>query len=337
MVKVHKDFPLTVKLYHGYGHMQHLVIFGHVLEGKPIKPRKYTNNVLYNSIYLLRLFLEKPVAGVQLQLTWGEQVFTTVSEKDGFFLFEWQSSHEISAGWQDVEVCVLNTGKNAAANASGKIFIPHSVQYGFISDIDDTILVSYSANIRKRLHEIFTGQPHSRKTFEDIIHYFRLLSQAHTVTGIPNPFFYVSSSEWNLSDDLAEFFTYNTLPEGILLLNKRKRWFELLQTGNTKHLDKKSRIAAVLEMFPKQRFVLYGDNSQQDPELYASIANQFPEQIFAVYIRNVRKKNVSLAEEWLAAIQNSKIHVLVFNHTREALLHSIEVGLLEPATLPLIS
>jgi phosphatidate phosphatase APP1 len=200
---------------------------------------------------------------------------------------------------------------------------------GVISDIDDTILISYSSRMFRRLRVLFTRQPRSRKTFEDIVRYFNLLSLSHTTSDLPNPFFYVSSSEWNLYDDLTEFFSHNQLPAGVLLLNKIKRLFQLGATGQTQHHLKLMRIRRVLQMFPKQRFILYGDNSQHDPMIYWTIAQEFPKNVLAIYIRTVNNEKEWETKKLLSSLADSPIHALVFRHTREAMLHSAQIGLIE--------
>jgi phosphatidate phosphatase APP1 len=81
-------------------------------------------------------------------------------------------------------------------------------------------------------------------------------------------------------------------------------------------------------MFPKQRFVLYGDNSQHDPEIYAYIANQFPQNVLAIYIRCVNLSKKVSAQKILNQLNQAHIHTLLFDHTREAMLHSASIGLL---------
>jgi phosphatidate phosphatase APP1 len=247
---------------------------------------------------------------------------------DGFFKFEWQSVTVISAGWHQVVVYLLNAQGLKTASGEGKIFVPHSTQYAFISDIDDTVLISHSATTGKRLKVLFARHPRSRKAFADVVKYYHLLSIAYTEPGVPNPFFYVSSSEWNLYDDIKEFFNYNGLPQGVFLLNEIKRWYQLFKTGKTKHQGKLMRIARILDAFPKQRFVLLGDNSQSDPEIYASIANKYPENIAAIYIRNISLKNKLLTQKVLASIQNKEIHTCLFSDNNEAILHSKAIGLI---------
>jgi phosphatidate phosphatase APP1 len=329
MVKELNDPVTTVKVYHGYGHKDNLIVNGHVLAGKPPLPNKYSNNVISNILHVIKLFFIKPLPGVKVLLQWQNQQFFSTTEADGFFMFEWQSAAAIEAGWHPVFVHVLNEEGHITATGEGKIFIPHSTQYGFISDIDDTVLISHSASTGKRLRVLFTRNPRRRKAFADVVEFYRLLSLAHTEPAVPNPFFYVSSSEWNLYDDLNEFFKHNGLPKGAFMLNKIKKWYQLFKTGKTKHQDKLRRVARILDAFPKQRFVLLGDNSQSDPEIYASIANTYPDKITAIYIRNISIKKALLTTELMASLQNKNIYTCLFKDNSEAILHSKAVGLIE--------
>lgn len=319
---------VTVKVYHGYGHKDNLVVYGHVLAGKSVSPSRFTNNALSNIVHLIKLFSVRPIAGVQVQMQWGNQQLYSTTDTDGFYKFEWQSTASVAAGWHLVSVHLLNAQKQITATGEGKIFVPHSTQYGFISDIDDTVLVSHSANTGKKLRVMFTKNPRSRKTFADVVKFYQLLSLAHTEPALLNPFFYVSSSEWNLYDDLNEFFKHNGLPKGAFLLNGIKKWYQLLKTGKTKHQGKLMRVARILEAFPKQRFVLLGDNSQSDPEIYVAIANKYPDRIVALYIRNIRFKKELFTLKMMESIQNKDIYTCQFKHTDEAIAHSKAIGLI---------
>jgi phosphatidate phosphatase APP1 len=328
MTTISKYKNATVKVYPGYGHTHNLVVYGHVFANKYITRNNYTNNVLSNSIHLIKLFLIKPLAGVNVQLIWNDQLLTGTTEEDGFFKFEWKSEVEMPAGWHPVTVNLME-GIKIAASSEGKAFIPHVAQYAFISDIDDTVLISHSATIMKRLSVLFSNNPHTRKAFTEVVRHYQLLAMAHAEPGIPNPFFYVSGSEWNLYDDLHEFFSHNKLPEGIFLLNQLKRWFQLLRTGKTKHEGKLLRIVRIFEVFPKQRFVLLGDNSQSDPAIYSSIIRKYPERVFAVYIRNMHEGNEIATRKLLAAVEREHIYTCFFKNAEEAIRHSKEIGLID--------
>ena len=319
----------AVKIYHGFGHTHNLIVFGHVFKKLPGVRFKYSDNIISNIIHLLKLFLVKPLPGIPVRLVLEDRAIESITEKDGFFKFEWQSAHEITAGWHSVSVNSLDNTGQVTSKGEGKVFIPHSTQYGFISDIDDTIMISHSATMRRRLRELFIKNARTRRVFKDVGTHYSLLAHAHTDPSTPNPFFYVSSSEWNLYDYLNEFFDYNQLPEGAFLLNQVKRWFELWKTGKTKHEGKLLRIVRILEAFPRQQFILFGDNTQRDPAIYAAIAKKFPEKIFAVYIRNIVTKNEIPARQILDEIEKSGIYTCLFRESSEAIEHSKHIGLIE--------
>ncbi len=317
----------TVKVYHGYGHKDNLIVYGHVLAGKTAVS-KFKNNSVLNIFYLIKLFFVKPLPGVKVRLQWQNQVFYSTTGSDGFFKFQWQSETEVAAGWHQIIVQLIDNQENISTIGEGKIFVPHSTQYGFISDIDDTVLVSHSASTGKKLKVLFTKNPRSRKTFADVVKFYNLLAIAHTKSSLLNPFFYVSSSEWNLYDYLNEFFKFNDLPKGVFLLNEIKRWYQLFKTGGTKHQGKLMRVARIIDAFPEQRFILLGDNSQSDPSIYVAIANKYPDKIFAIYIRNISLKKELSTLDLLATIQNKRIYTCLSQHTDEAILHAKSIGLI---------
>ena len=317
-----------VKVYHGYGHKNNLVVYGHVLAGRPNSPSKFTDHIFTNMLHLIKLFFVKPIPNVRVQLVWGNQFFFTTTEKDGFFKFEWQSVAPVSAGWHQIIVYMIDNENVVLNRGEGKLFVPHPTQYGFISDIDDTVLVSHSSTTGKKLRVLFTKNPRRRKTFSDVVKFYHLLSLSHTNAETLNPFFYVSSSEWNLYDDLNEFFKFNALPKGTFLLNQIKVWYQLFSTGTTKHQGKLVRVNRIFDAFPKQKFVLLGDNSQKDPEIYALLANKYPEKVVAIYIRNITTTKETLTNNILASIEDKTIETCLFKHTDEAILHARSIGLI---------
>jgi len=320
---------IAIKIYHGYGHTHDIVLYGHVFRKHMPIYKRQSGNSLTNLFRLLRLFFVKPVPGIPLQVKWEQQLIDTETEDDGFFKAEWTATKETTAGWHPVTA--THKGDNNAGDytGEGRIFIPHKTQFAFISDIDDTIMVSHSATVWKRMKELLFKNPHSRSVFPDMVRHYQLLARAHTRMEEPNPFFYVSSSEWNLYDYLRDVFSFNKLPDGAFLLNQVKRWYQLWKTGKTKHEGKLLRVMRILDTFPNQRFVLMGDNSQSDPAIYAKLAEKYSHRLYAVYIRNVREVNREITNKILAPLNDKGIHALQFSHSRDAIAHSVKIGLIE--------
>jgi len=322
---------VTIKLYHGYGHADQLIIYGHVFRLSPLPRKKYRKSVLNNTWALLRLFMVKPLRCVKLQTEWQGKKLFSETDKDGFFKFEWKDEPPLKQGWHEMIVKTLNENESVVIEGKGSVYIPYSTQYGFISDVDDTFLISHSANLRKRLFVLFTQNARSRKPFDGVVNHYQLLGEGNTTPEAPNPFFYVSSSEWNLYDYLLEFTRVNQLPNGIFLLNILKQLNQLLKTGQNNHNGKFTRIVRIIENYPKQRFVLLGDSSQHDPYIYEAIVKHFPRQIHAVYIRDVYEKNKQKVADVLHSIEANGVPCCFFQHSSEAILHSRKIGLITKA------
>lgn len=315
----------TIKVYHGFGHKHDMEVFGHVFDKYAPVSKKYTRNPIRNMLALLRLFFVRPLPDQRLRLTWQDEIVKSHTEYDGFFRFAWEARAETPAGWHEVEI----GGDAESGNISpsrGHVFIPHITQYAFISDIDDTIMISHSATKFRRLKELLFKNPNDRLVFPDTATHYALLAHAHTTADAPNPFFYVSSSEWNLYDYLKAVFQKNQLPDGAFLLSQVKRWYELWKTGKTKHEGKLLRIARIFKIFPNQHFVLFGDNSQSDPAIYAKLAEKYSDRIFAVYIRNVNENKFTKGH--LQLLEERGIHTCLFRESQEAILHSQKIGLI---------
>ncbi len=318
----------TIRLYLGYGHAENLMVYGHVLSLSPLSRRKFSRQFPFNLLALIRMFIIRPIKDATVQLHWGDKLVNTTTDTDGFIKFNWPSDTAIPFGWHEVSAQLLNPDNTIRATAFGSVLVRHSTQFAFISDIDDTFLISHSSHRLKRLSVLFTHNARTRRPFEGVVNHYRLLALAQTREDEPNPFFYVSSSEWNLYDYILEFIRVNDLPKGVLLLATMKKLTHFLSTGQNNHGGKFTRIVRILEAYPRQKFVLLGDSSQQDPHIYRSIAEHFPGRIHAVYIRDIYKKNSQSVQSVLMKIEETGIPCCFFTHSAEAIVHSKKIGLI---------
>ena len=272
-----------------------------------------------------------PMDGAVVTLKWGEETFVTTSQSDGFFRFEFCPQLIREPGWYEVTVSLVNPGDDPANRTSGhgSVYIPHQTQVAYISDIDDTFLISHTSKLRRRLFVLLTRHGRTRKPFDGVINHYQQLS----ISGVSNksetnPFFYVSSSEWNLYHFLLEFISFNELPKGVFLLGQMKRLKDFWKSGQNNHSTKFVRIVRILEAYPSQKFVLLGDDSQQDPMIYESITDHFPDRILAVYLRRINKKNFENVSKIAEEIQSKGVECCYFEHSSEAVIHSKKIGLI---------
>jgi len=321
----------VVWAFDGYGDADNVIVQGYVLRLSPLERKTYRQNWVINLFSLVRLFVVAPKKNARVLIEWNGEIHEQETDQHGFFKFEWKPVNPVTAGWQEARVSYVSREPTPVVLAKNtcSVFIPHTYQYSFISDIDDTFLISHSASIFKRLYVLFTKNARSRKPFEGVVNHYRLLSHSAAPEGMPNPFFYVSSSEWNLYYYIREFCRVQQMPRGILLLSNMKRLHQLLNTGQGRHSTKYMRIARILKAYPDHQYVLLGDNSQKDPEIYQAIARDFPNRIFAVYIRNIRKRNEDKTRQMLNTIISMGVKCCLFDRSSEAIQHSTDIGLIK--------
>ena len=291
--------------------------------------KTYRQNWIVNIFSMLRLFMVRPYEHAKVSMEWEGRLYYVQSQDDGFFRFEINKVSPSKPGWQKVVVYLAEPKYQAQKiYGEGEVSIPFNSKYVFVSDIDDTFLISYSSRLRKRLYVLLTKNARSRKPFQGVVKHYYLLSSHGQYGGETNPFFYVSSSEWNLFYFIKEFINKNNLPKGVYLLNVLKRFNEVLRTGQNKHATKFFRIVRLIEAYPGRQFVLFGDDSQEDPNIYAALVEHFPGRIYAIYIRRVHKSNYSSVKKVIDKIITSGTHCCYFIHSEEAISHSVSIGLI---------
>jgi phosphatidate phosphatase APP1 len=319
----------VIKVYNGFGNAEKLFVMGHVLRLSPMPRKTYRKNWVTNLFSILRLFMVIPFSNAKISFEWEGIRHYAETEKDGFFRFEIFPGIPPAQGWQNM-VVRLEEEKYRLRNIQGhgKIYIPFNSRVAFISDIDDTFLISHSARLRRRLYVLFTKNAHTRIPFEGVVNHYQLLACSGQSGKSSNPFFYVSGSEWNLYDFIVEFSCVNKLPEGVFLLSQLKRIKEFWKSGQNNLTTKFMRIVRIFESYPHLQYVLLGDDSQQDPAIYLSIVSHFPDKVIAVYIRRVHKTNYEKVKVIIDEMQSKGVSCCYFEHSSEAIIHSKKIGLI---------
>jgi len=101
-------------------------------------------------------------------------------------------------------------------------------------------------------------------------------------------FHYVSASPTQLGPLLAEFIDEAGLPAGTLHLRKfRLMGDHMLKVDQGHDEFKHGTIGQILRDFPGRSFILVGDSSQRDPEIYGRLAREFARQVAHIFIRDV--------------------------------------------------
>ncbi len=83
-----------------------------------------------------------------------------------------------------------------------------------------------------------------------------------------------------------------------------------------------------MEAYPNQKFILLGDDSQEDPNIYTAVVKYFPQNVHAVYIRHIVKAHETRVKNTLENIEKTGIPCYYFVNSAEAIIHSKKIGLI---------
>jgi phosphatidate phosphatase APP1 len=317
-----------LKLYRGYANEEELIVMGHVF--KPTKKKDYAfeKKKFKNASSIISLFRIKTQSNADVYLKHNNTTIHTKTLADGYFKFCLPVDLNVGHGWIDYEVSIIHKQKTIAVKES--YIRPKKENLGIISDIDDTFLVSYTMNPLRKLYVLLFRNVNSRKVFKDVVsHYQALSSSGRTNNEEQNAFFYVSSSEWNLYRFIVKFTEIHKLPKAVLLLKDIKTSLtDFFWSGRGDHNHKFEKIKHILEFYPNLKYVLMGDDSQEDPFLYEAICKIFPVNVIAVYIRKTGAKEKDKVSIAMKNLESLNVSTCYFTHSSEAIQHSKTIGLI---------
>lgn len=318
-----------LRLYRGYANDQEFIVFGHVFRPSTATDYEFEKKRFKNARSILRMFLVKTIPNTEVFLEQNGKKIRTKTLDDGYFKFCIPLTEALAYGWGDYYVSIIYNGEEI--REKGTYVRPHEGNLGFISDIDDTFLVSHTRNFFKKIYILLFRNIYSRKIFEDVVPHYQALSTAgRNNKDEQNAFFYVSSSEWNLYNFIVKFTAKHDLPRAVLLLKDIKTsLMDFLVTGRGNHNHKLDKIKHILEFYPHLQYTLLGDDSQHDPFLYEDICKIFPVTVKAVYIRQTGHNKKYKAVAAIKNMESMGVEACYFKESSEAIAHSKRIGLIK--------
>lgn len=317
-----------LKLYRGYANEEELIVMGHVFRPTKTEDYAFEKKKFKNASSIISLFRIKTQSNADVYLKHNNTTIHTKTLADGYFKFCIPIDPKVGHGWIDYEVSIIHKQKTIAVKES--YIRPKKENLGIISDIDDTFLISYTMNPLRKLYVLLFRNVNSRKVFKDVVsHYQALSSSGRTNNEEQNAFFYVSSSEWNLYRFIVKFTEIHKLPKAVLLLKDIKTSLtDFFWSGRGDHNHKFEKIKHILEFYPNLKYVLMGDDSQEDPFLYEAICKIFPVNVIAVYIRKTGVNDKDKVSIVMKNLENLNVSTCYFTHSSEAIQHSKTIGLI---------
>lgn len=245
-------------------------------------------------VAVYRAFDAEELTGVTVHATSGASSATVSTDTGGYFKAELQpgaSDGEWSAGWHRV---TLRCGfDDVDVSTDAEVFVPDvRARLLLVSDLDDTAMDSETLNNWRMLRNILFRHASRRRPIPGVPELYSALHRGQD--GISNPVCYISSGAWNLYDMVVEYLDTHGLPRGGMYLNdwgSRARRFQTVAHGH-----KRTYVGALMKQFPTLPLLLVGDDTQEDPELYAQAALENPGRVGAIWIRRVRRDQARTAQ-----------------------------------------
>jgi phosphatidate phosphatase APP1 len=324
--------------YRGFGTASRVLVQGRAMQAKDLGPASEHDNMLINLINTYKRVDSDALAHARVRIRLGDVEREVVADNEGFFR-EWidlPAPLVVEGDWHPVHYRLLAPlrATQPDVRAGGRIRIPRpSATFGVISDLDDTVIQSRVANFLQAVRTIMLGNARTRLPFAGVAAFYRALECGADGRQC-NPIFYVSSSPWNIHDVITEFLSLQKIPDGPVMLRDWDINLGALSSSRLKQ-HKEPLIKEILETYPSLPFILIGDTSQHDPEIYREIVRQYPDRILAIYIRNVdpnpeRAASVqALADEVLAAGSS----LVLADDTAAAAKHAAEHGWIAPESI----
>jgi phosphatidate phosphatase APP1 len=337
--------PLQLISYRSYGTPERLYVKGRLLTDKGIREPDPSDSRWHNLLNMYRRFDSNEISGAQLSVLPADgSDHTVVSDQEGYYtlnLAPRQLPEPVDYLWYPVEVLLRQAPAPfptppRLSTRSMVLIPPADAEYGIISDLDDTVIQTSATDLLRMARTVLLRNARSRLPFKGVAEFYRQLQLGRNGKR-NNPFFYVSSSPWNLYDLLEDFLHLNDIPPGPLLL--RDMALKRKQTGaaSEHHGHKLKEIDNLLLTYPKLPFVLIGDSGQEDANIYSEVVRRHPGRVLAIYIRDVNlPERSAMVQKVSEQLLDDKVQMLLVQDTVQAAEHAARTGLVFHEAIPAV-
>lgn len=273
----------TVVAYGGYGSQERARVQGRVLMGTRSDQRNWLGEKRG-----WRQYFDAQVPGQPVLVRLGEA--HTVAEADrGGYVDVVLERHGLTPGWHTAQIQVLHRHDLAAGRspvrASRPVLAPVRIigpdeQFGVITDVDDTIMVTMVPQRLQALRYVLLEHSSQRRAVPGMAPFLHELSQGA-------PVIYLSNGAWNVAPTLRRFLHRAGFPSGSLQL---RPWGISRQGFPLGGFDNKvTQFKRVAEILPHLHWALVGDDGERDPRIYQHLAQTYPGTIRAIFLRTLKE------------------------------------------------
>ena len=320
--------PVRIQAFHGFGTGSSVLLGGRVLVGAtPPRTAAVSRWAVFRAN--LQPFLTVAVPGAQVRVALpgrGDAHEVLVrTDRQGYLVARFDGV-ALAPGRHPV---MLTPVRPAGEPTSGAVHMTDpSADLVVVSDVDDTIVDTGIAHgVAATLATTLLQQQSLREALPGVAELYRALARGPQ--GVQRPFFYLSTSPWNLVEFLQQFLARHGFPDGPLILTDWGPGADgVLRVRTRTH--KLSALRDLALALPGSRFVLIGDSGQQDASIYAEFAAEHPGRVAAVYIRRAGAADATgelRVDQGRALLTEAGVPFVVADDATAMLEHAVHSGL----------
>ncbi|APT92602.1 ABC transporter ATPase [Corynebacterium phocae] len=276
----------SVTGYSGYGSMDVAHVLGRVLLEDPNRrPEETWAQRGYRQFFTIE------VADIPVTVKLGATTVDSHADSQGYIDVRIED-HGLDAGWHEATIDVQG-GQTVIAPV---LIVSAETTVGFVSDIDDTVLVTWLPRAWTAAWNSWVRKTNNRKPVEGMSSFYQALHEKHPGA----PVIYLSTGAWNTYETLTDFLASHGFPAGPMLLTDWGPTPTGLFRNGTEH--KKVALRNLFLTYPGVEWILIGDDGQHDPRTYVDAAVEHPDHVRGIAIRNLSPEEQLLAHGTLAPL-----------------------------------
>lgn len=326
--------PVQILPYIGYGTRDVVFVSGRAVANRRVQDPQPTDSVWRNIANMVRRFNTQPIPDTPVSVRIGGQEQLVVTNARGRFAarFDLIAPLPNDTAWHTAALTLSAYPDQPGSHSTSKVLVPTPrATFGVISDLDDTVIETNVISKIRTVLTTFTQNAHTRMTFPGVAAFYRAL---HAGTDdAQNPLFYISMSPNVLYDMLLAFFRLRGIPPGpMFLINMGLTETHFFRPNSRRH--KLHYIRHIMDTYASLPFVLIGDSSEDDPEIYLDTVQHYPGRVKAIYIRDVlRGRRAKAIRALSAGARQCGVDLLFTKDTLAAAQHAAAHGFIAPESV----
>lgn len=242
-----------------------------------------------------RQFFTVQVGNLPITVQVGDHTVKSTTDGNGYIdvLVE---DHGMEPGWHEVTIRT----EDADPVPSRVLIVESSARIGLISDIDDTVMVTWLPRALLAAWNSWVRHTNSRQPVPGMSEFYTEMLREHPEA----PVFYLSTGAWNTYETLELFLAKHHLPAGPMLLTDWGPTPTGLFRSGQEH--KKVQLRNLIIDYPEIQWILVGDDGQHDPLIYGEAVAEHPDRIAGVAIRQLSPGEHVLSHGTTSALEDAE-------------------------------